>query len=259
MAKIDERGLSDMKDRTGEINYNTFGSVMVIKEYRGCMDIDVFFPEYNWTKEKVVYDNFINGKVKCPYEKKVCNIGYLGEGRHKASINGKHTKPYNIWREMLKRCYNPKSIEKRPTYKECEVCPEWHNFQVFADWVDRNYYEVDDEPMDLDKDILRKGNKIYSPDTCIFVPNRINTLFIKRDKCRGDLPIGVSCTNKKYRAYFHTDKLNHLGNYSTPEEAFQVYKQYKEDYIKKVAEEYKSKIPTKLYNAMLNYKVEIDD
>ena len=78
-------------DRTGEEVRNKFGSKMVIKEYRGCMDIDVYFPEYNWTFEHVDYSNFKRGKIKCPYEPRYYGKGYLGEGKYKMSINGKHT------------------------------------------------------------------------------------------------------------------------------------------------------------------------
>lgn len=247
-------------DRTGEINYNTFGSKMIIKEYRKANDIDVFFPEYNWIKEHTKYNHFIRGKIISPYEPRTFGVGYLGEGRYKAIENGKRTKCHKIWSEMINRCYNPKCIKKRPTYKDCRVTDKWHNFQVFSEWLDVNYYEIEDEVMCLDKDILCKGNKIYSPDTCIFVPNRINTLFIKCDNSRGDLPVGVARMNNKYRAYCHIDgKQKYLGCYTTPEEAFQIYKKVKERYIKEIAEEYKDKIPTKLYDAMVTYKIEIDD
>lgn len=252
--------MANIIDRTGEINYNTFGSKMIIKEYRKAIDIDVYFPEYDYVKEHVGYNHFIKGYIACPYEKTIFNIGYTGEGKYKVTINGKNTKHYNLWNAMLKRCYSSKFTQQHPTYKECEVCPEWHNFQAFAEWVDRNYYEIEGERMALDKDILCKGNKIYSPNTCMFVPQRINTLFIKCDNSRGDLPVGVFRVNKKYNARCNINgKRKHLGYYNTPEEAFEVYKNFKEKEIKKVAEEYKNVIPQKLYNAMVTYQVDIDD
>ena len=116
--------------------------------------------------------------------------------------------------------------------------------------------------MNLDKDILIKGNKVYGPDTCIFVPQDINKLFTKRNNNRGNYPIGVSYNKqqKKYKSYCNTNsKQNFLGYYDTPEEAFTIYKQFKENYIKQVADEYKNHIPEKLYNAMYEYEVEIDD
>ena len=135
-----------------------------------------------------------------------------------------------------------------------------------AEWIENNYYEIPGEKMCLDKDILCKGNKLYSRDTCIFVPERINNLFIKRDNNRGDHPIGMSpnsAGNYQARCNDGYGKQIPLGTYSTKEQAFQAYKEYKEKIIKKIIDLYEGKIPepyyTRLKTAMYNYKVEIDD
>lgn len=253
-------------DRTGEERINSFGSRMIIKEYRTNRDIDVYFPEYNWTFECTNYGNFKRGNIKCPYESRIYGVGYLGEGKYKAFEDGKLTDEYIIWCSILRRCYDPKLHEKEPTYKECEVEDYLLNFQHMGEWIKNNYYEVLGEKMCLDKDILYKGNKIYSRGTCIFVPQRINNLFVKSDNSRGKDPIGVyqlpsgnyqvTCNNA-YGKYIY------LGTYTTKDEAFQVYKQYKEKIIKEVIDSYESVIPEPHYNrlktAMYNYKVEIDD
>lgn len=255
-------------NRTGEININNFGSEMVIVEYRNARDIDVFFSEYDWTAKSVEYGKFKNGNVKCPYEPKVYNHGYIGEGKYKVSENGKKTKCYTIWQHMLERCYDEKYHKKEPTYKNCTVDNNWLNFQNFAKWYYENFYQIEEEKMCLDKDILNKGNKVYSDKTCVFVPNNINSLFTKSDKVRGKHPVGV-CYNKakkKFQAKCsvydydkNKKKLKHLGYYETPEQAFEVYKEFKENYIKQVADYYKKNIPDKLYNAMYEYKINIDD
>ena len=87
------------------------------------------------------------------------------------------------------------------------------------------------------KDILCKGNKVYSRKTCIFVPERINLLFIKNDKSRGNDPIGVDqLPSGNYRAFCHdkNGKQIYLGVYSTKEEAFQIYKNIKKKLLKKL-------------------------
>ena len=260
--------MSKERDRTGEENYNKFGSKMIIIRYRMNRDIDVYFPEYNWTFKNTYYSVFKNGEISCPYERKTYKIGYIGDGKYKVWKNGKMTKCYRVWYDMLRRCYDSKFHEKNPTYKNCKVCDEWLNFQNFAKWYYENYYEIEGRKMMLDKDILHKGNKVYSPENCVFVPNNINTLFIKNDKSRGECPIGVTYNkrDKKFSAGcsiydFEENKKKHkfLGYYETPEQAFESYKEFKENHIKDVADYYKEQIPKKLYDAMYNYEIEIND
>ena len=253
-------------DRTGEKRVNNFGSKMIIREYRKYSDIDVYFPEYDWTFEHGRYDAFKKGNVKCPYERRYYGKGYLGEGKYKVFENGRDTDEFNIWYGILMRCYYPKYQEKYPTYKGCKVEDYLLNFQNMGKWIEENFYEIPGETMCLDKDILCKGNKIYSRETCIFVPQRINKLFTKRDNSRGKNPIGVSDSpSGNYRVFCNNGygKLDYLGTYSTKGEAFRVYKQYKEKVIKEVIDSYKGKIPepfySKLRTAMYNYEVEIYD
>lgn len=254
-------------DRIGEKGINNFGSEMVITEYRKWNDIDVYFPQYDWVARNRRYENFKRGEIKCPYEKRVFGMGCIGEGKYKTGKNGRHTRCYNTWVCMLERCYNEEHRDRNPTYINCEASEEFLNFQKFGEWDSENYYEIGNEKMHLDKDILCKGNKIYSPDTCIYVPQTINSLFTKNDKARGDSPIGSTpCENGKYqvrcRVYnFETgkSKKEYLGYYETQEKAFKVYKEFKERYIKEIADYYKKQIPKVLYDALYNYEVEITD
>lgn len=241
---------------------NTFGSEMEMTCYRNSRDIDVYFPEYDWTAEHVNYKHFRNGQIRCPYEPRVCGIGYIGEGDYKPTENNKKTDAYSTWSRMIVRCYDHKYHEKYPTYKDCIVSEEWHNFQNFAEWYENNFYQVEEEKMHLDKDILSKCNKVYSSDTCIFVPASINTLFVKKNINRGNLPIGVSYhkRNKKYCARCSINSKNSvLGYYNTPEEAFQTYKEAKELEIQRIADKYVNLIPEVLYDAMYSYEVDLND
>lgn len=254
-------------DRTGETKVNNFGSEMVIIKYKKWEDVDIYFPEYNWTAKNKTYQNFKNGQIKCPYERNIYAIGYIGEGKYKVSENGKNTRAYKTWNHMLERCYNEKNRHKNPTYKNCNVSKEFHNFQNFGYWDENNYYDIEGEKMCLDKDILVKHNKIYTPDNCVYVPNTINTLFTKNDSKRGTNPIGVSnYKNGKYVSQCNLinpktgkSKNKYLGLYETQEKAFEVYKYYKEKNIKEVADYYKGQIPQEVYDVLYAYEVEIDD
>lgn len=173
---------------------------------------------------------------------------------------------YQLWSNIINRCYNQTIKEKYPSYQNCCVCEEWLLFSNFKQWFDeeKQWYHGESR-LEVDKDILQKGNKLYSPDTCVVVPHAINAIFIKRDAARGPYPIGVNLykPNGKFRAALgaHGNR-KHIGYYDTPEEAFQAYKKAKEQHIKDVADEYKAKypdFPQRLYDAMYAYEVEITD
>lgn len=245
-----------VKNRVSETGLNSRGFEMIIEEYNYANDITVKFTD-SGNLLKTTYQNFKNGKVKNVYDRTIYGVGYFGEGDYKADLNGKRTKVYNTWVQMMNRCYNEKTHEKQPTYKGCTVSEKWHNFQVFAKWYDENFYEIEGERMELDKDILVKGNKVYSPENCIFVPKSINAMFGIRSVKRDSFPIGVYKHRNKYQASCYG--VGHLGVFDNKEDAFDAYKTNKEKIIKKIAEDYKSRIPVTLYNALNNYVVEITD
>ena len=137
----------------------------------------------------------------------------------KIATKNKPTKIYRIWKGIIGRCYSEKVQRKNPTYKDVTVCKEWHNFQNFAEWYDENYNPETMQGWQLDKDILFKCNKIYSPETCAFVPKEINILFIKP---KHNLPTGVTCRRNKFQVNISKNKIRmFLGAFDTLEEAFQ--------------------------------------
>ena len=249
------------KERLGMISYNKSGTKMKIIEYNSSTNIIIEFQDEYKIKIKTRYECFLDGRVLNPYDKTVYNVGYIGIGKYS---HKEYPKIYTVWNDMLRRCYEPYWINKHLTYIDVVVCKEWHCFQNFAKWYEDNYYKCNNERMNLDKDILIKGNKIYSPETCVFVAERINKLFIKSDKTRGSYPIGVKFSKSKKMLDVCCNTIEgdkYLGQFplNRPFQAFTVYKQFKENYIKQVADEYKDLIPKELYEAMYNYKIEIND
>ena len=249
--------------RLGEVNISNEKYKMLIIEYNNANDLIIEFQDEHKARICTTYQNFKKGSIGNPFHPSIYGIGYIGQGKHKTFVNGKDTDSYQVWHSMLRRCYDPYYLNKEPTYINCYVCEEWLNYQNFAKWYEENYYNCNNEEMHLDKDILIKGNKIYSPENCIFVPKRINILFVRSNRSETGYPIGVSCYKKdklrvqcnyygkrKFLGYFPLDR---------PFQAFTTYRNFKEKYIKQVADEYKDLIPIELYNAMYNYKVEIND
>lgn len=242
-------------ERLGETKVNFQNSAMKIIVYNNASDIIVEFQDEHKAKIKTEYQHYKSGKVKNPYLPSVFGIGMIG------SKYPSNTKEYVLWKSMLNRCYYHKIIGKNPTYKDVKCCDEWLLYENFYEWLysQENFNEwLTNEKWCLDKDIIIKGSKVYSPETCCLVPQYVNNIFVKNKKRRGKLPIGVTKSNDKFGAMFN-DK--YLGTFNTPEEAFLAYKNAKESYIKQVAQEeyYKWNIAKRCYEAMMNYEVEITD
>lgn len=229
--------------------YNNRGEKMIIISYMSYLNVIVEFE--NGYRATTTMARIKDGKVKNMFYKLVCSVGFLGVGKY----DSKH-KSKRYWINMLHRCYDEKVHKQRPTYIGCSVCEEWHNFQNFAKWFDENYIEG----FVLDKDILVKNSKVYSSETCCFIPQEINGLFTKTNAKRGKYPIGVVKEGSRFRAGInHKKSITHLGAFKTIEEAFNTYKIAKEVLIKKVADKWKGQISDKVYQALYNYKVEITD
>ena len=233
----------------------------VVTDYSGSNNITIKFyhPEYI---TKCTLSSLRKGSVKNPLFPSVYGKGYIGVGMY----NSRNVRVYHLWKAMLSRCYSEIRLKTRPTYKSAEVCEGWLNFQNFAEWCySQKFFKVEDnsgKSYHLDKDILVKGNKVYSPETCCFVPHEINALVLKSAKTRGELPIGVSTNSwsEGFVAYINKGvKKLALGNFKTIEDAFSAYSGAKESYVKEIADKWRGQIDGRVYEALMSYKVGIDD
>lgn len=164
----------------------------------------------------------------------VNDANYLTQPR----VNGKQLRCpiYSRWTLMLSRCYCPIIQKRYPTYKGCTVCPEWLMFSGFKGWM----IQQDWQGNHLDKDLLIQGNKVYSPETCLFVNQSINLLLNSNKSRRGKYPIGASFSKRSKRILSSVvlkGSAVRLGLFDTPEEASDAYKIAKYEIIRKVAEE----------------------
>ena len=192
----------------------------------------------------------------------VYGVGYLGCNLElKVSYSGKKCPIYYAWARMFERCYSEKFHRIKPTYIGCTVSDEFKDYSKWREWYDNYQYKYDG--WHLDKDLLIKGNKVYSENTCVFLPHEINQILVKRTASRGKYLIGVSWhkTNNAFVARVNKNKggSEHLGYFKTEIEAFNAYKQAKESYIKEVADRWKDRIDPRAYEALYNYTVDIDD
>ena len=182
---------------------NNYGQFKVV-EYIDRLNVVVKFIDTGFVT-KVAVCNIKKGEVKDKLHPSIYGVGFIGEGDYKASVNGKITKQYKTWSGMLERCYDPKLHKKRPSYIGCTVCTEWHDFQVYAKWHDNNYVDG----YHLDKDIKLKGNKIYSPNTCMFVSASDNTVNAHAKHYHFSNPAGKVVDIYNLAEFCRENKLHH--------------------------------------------------
>lgn len=183
----------------------------------------------------------------------------VNDRKYPTVVKGKIPKEYNLWHDFLKRCYSSKTQEKFPTYIGCQASENFKTYSYFYEWCQRQI-GFGQEDFQLDKDFLIKGNKLYSEETCLFLPRKLNALLISRKADRGSLPIGVVLRGGKFIARCCTDKPSiHIGLFNTPELAFQAYKEVKEAFIKAQAERWRAFIDPRAYQALTTYEVSITD
>ena len=192
--------------------------------------------------------------------KLVCGVGFNDKTRP-AKVDGKKVKEYALWHNMLERCFSEKLQTRCPTYKGCNVSDNFLNYSFFYDWCQGQigFGKVDEKGRSwcLDKDLLLIGNKTYSETACVFVPQEINVFFVDSGAKRGEYPVGVSFNKQagKFEAYCAVNgKRQYLGLFNTPQEAFAVYKPFKEALCKQLALKWQSEIDERLFNAMMNWR-----
>lgn len=236
---------------------NKYGDVKIL-EYKNNKQVVIMFLNTGFIKEESMGE-IRSGHIRDSSLPTTCGVGFVDvEG---ASIGREMTSWYAAWNGMINRCYNENLRYRHLSYKDCTVSESFKYLSNFKEWYHKQIGS-DQQGWALDKDILVKGNNIYSEDTCCFVPPEINGLFIKADRIRGKYPIGIYEDKQagKFKVRISVEgKQKHIGRYYCEKEAFYAYKQAKEAYIKEVANKWKDKIDPRVYEALMNYEVEITD
>ena len=245
-------------NRIGEEYMSNDGTLIKIIDYNGCYDVLIEFQDEHKYRMRVEYHNLKRGNVKNPYCKLLYGKGYIGVGPYEQTINRKATREYDMWRKMFDRCYSG----KYPAYNDCKVCEEWWNFQNFAKWYTEHYYEIPGQVMQIDKDWLCVGNRLYCPENCCIAPHIINSCLLTHSKISDSkLPSGLNKTASgriKARCSVY-GKRKDLGTFDTIDEAYTVYKSFKIEYVESLGHKFRKFLPTNLYNAVINYKNTFDE
>ena len=232
---------------------------MVVVKYVRASEVTVKFLNTGTLKTTKLC-HIISGSVADNFHPTVVGVGYLGEG-YDLGNKTVNEKSFKLWAGMLERCYSKTQRSRNKTYEGCSVSENFKNLSYFKEWCS-NQTGFNNEGWQLDKDILIKGNKLYSEETCCFVPQEINAMLTKNNTNRGELPIGVVVGNNgKFISNISSKNgfKGNLGTYETKEAAFLAYKNEKESRIKWLAEKWKNQIDSRVYEVLMNYQVEITD
>lgn len=165
------------------------------------------------------------------------------------------TRSFRLYTDLKQRTKLNRT-ESRKSYEGCTN--DFIGFQEFAEFCNNEFgFELKrcGKFWNLDKDILLKGNKSYSSETCIFVPNDINTVFINHQSSRGTYPLGVKWHNDGPNPFLSSYKDNgrniYCGLFSEPMEAHRPWQQGKVKVLRELAVREDIREHFKLINALL--------
>jgi hypothetical protein len=260
-ADIKDAATAEIKRRRypninqGDIFYNNEGCPVVVLDYINHADVKIKYLDTHGYTTNVSARHLIEGGIKNPYHPSVFGIGYTGHGRHKSWEDGKMTDVRRAWQSMLSRIYYENYKKMNPTYSDCSVCEEWHNFQNFAEWW-HNEPNAGKKGFELDKDLICFSNRQYCPEKCSYVPKEINIILSKPRCSDRTLPTGVYKANSKFKAQFSKNgRVKTIGTFVTIQEASDAYCKEKKKQIEEVAEKYKDVLNPIVYNNLKNMEI----
>ena len=188
----------------------------------------------------------------------IYGVGF-NDRKYKTRIEGKNVKEYSLWINVLYRCCSEIYKKNNKSYEGCRISENFKSYSFFYEWCQSQKGFLI-EKWEIDKDVLLKGNKIYSEDTCVFIPPCLNLMLTKRENKRGDCKIGVSKKRKKFVAQCSVDgKSTYIGIFEKEEDAFYAYKKFKESEVKRITEIYSSELDERVYKSLVSYSGDDDD
>lgn len=235
------RGRYKLWHKDGNTSNNWYKNLLWVNErdFKALKDGKITWQELNLEQEYIEYQN------KASYE------------------------AMKIYNTIRARCKPGEKIHIGKCYKEVTMCQEWlDDPKTFVRWYLDHYYEVDGESMAVDKDLFGKGAKVYSPETCCILPQRLNTYLTNCKKHYFDgqtpentLPLGIYHNKKSNRYYAKIqfsgfEKPIQFAEHDTIEEAFKEYRYLKKLDAYRVIESYRDKIPEYIYEELLKIEIE---
>ncbi len=256
MSKSINRTLKTQK--IGQTKISNQGFLMTIVDYIDSKHIVIEFNDRYKTHKIDEYTDFKKGNIQNPS----VNVLYRKFIAYKDDIK-QNPLAFEKYRAMADRCYGDQTGNNK-VYKGCQICEEWYQFENFVKWFNENYYQIENETMELDKDIFGNG-KLYSPQNCVFITHKLNSWFTRtRTKKRPrtllaqTLPIGVTIHKTKNGTIrYRVVDLPKNQLFDDINEARKAYCNFINQQYKDYANIHKTQLPKKLYDYLVNYNMAI--
>lgn len=229
---------------------NRFGVFKVIA-YHGCNAVDVQFSD--GTIVQSTTGNIRSGRVRNPNHRMLYNVGYIGVGDYRPSLNSVNTREYNTWNNMFDRVYSETEIRKDPRRLHSKVWEGWHCYQDFAAWCNKQP-SWEKYSWALDKDLLVKGNVDYTPEVCCFIPNRLNTIISKPFISEN---IHMLSDGYAVQSRDMAGKNRLLRGFKSKDQLIDTCKTQKESIVRAIASEYKNYFPERVYQTLMAWELEV--
>ena len=243
----------------GQIYVNKKGSKAEVVYYQNSKKVWICFLDDAGYVKSVGAGDLKKGNFKNPFHPSVYGIGCTGILSEDVKNHPLYKKAYSCWSSAVERCYSETWHRKFPTYEKCTVCDDWLIFTNFFKWF-INQIGSEIEGIQLDKDLLIRGNKIYSPETCCLVPCILNNIVLNNESSKGRYKRGV--TFDKRRGVFQAslslkNKQKTLGVYKDEDSAHEAYLVAKKSIIVELANDWKGRVDDKVYFALLGWDVDV--
>lgn len=235
--------------KSGEVFNTKQGYSVTVLDYKHAKEILVRFNDTNGAEILVEGVQLKRGNLLNPFHPTAYGVGFIGVGIYGSKLGGKVFTPhYRLWIGIMERCYSGHARWRN--YTECSVDERWHNFQEFAEWC--THQKGFDVGYAIDKDILIQGNKVYSPETCVFVPQEVNNVFRVNIRDKG-LPPGIFKGRRGFDVVstYVQGGGNRISGFSSVEDAVVKYNEIKADRIDFLVETFRNELDPKAITAMI--------
>lgn len=258
-AGVKRKGGVDPSVFVGQIYENKRGSRAEVVYYEDSKRVWICFLDDVGYVRSVGAKDLKKGDFKNPFHPSVYGMGCIGILTEDIKTHPLYKKCYSCWNSAVERCYSERWHKKFPTYEKCTICKDWLVFTNFFKWY-INQVGSEIEGIQLDKDLLVRGNKVYSPETCCLVPCILNNIVLNNESSKGKYKRGVTFDRRcgVFQASISIrNKPKTLGVYKDEDSAHKAYLIAKKSVIVELANDWKGRVEDKVYFALLEWDVDV--